>query len=91
MTDSKYTIFLGMKRQVKELLFIIALLILAALAMAFITRPSYQVGTLYMGDSQERVCEGQLKTIRGAYGTVRYEFTCSNGQVIRNVTNFVVR
>ena len=91
MTDSKYTIFLDMKRQTKEILFSIALIILAVLALVFITRPSYQVGTLYMGDKQEQICEGQLKTIRGAYGTVSYEFTCSNGQIIRNVTNFVVR
>lgn len=80
-----------MKRQVIETLILIAIIIFAVLVIAFITRPSYQVGTLYLGDKQERICEGQLKTIRGAYGTVRYEFTCSNGQIIRNVTNFVVR
>ena len=89
--DTKYTIFLTMKREIKELLVIIAFIILAILALAFALRPSYQVGTLYMGDKQERICEGQLKTCYGAYGTVLYEFTCSNGQIIKNVTNFVVR
>lgn len=80
-----------MIRKHSELIWLIVMLVIAIALLVWMFRPSYSVGTLYLGENQERVCEGQLKTIPVGYGNVLYDFQCTNGQVIHHLTNFIVR
>lgn len=80
-----------MTRKQTECVWLIVMLAITVALFVWLFRPSYSVGTLYLGENQERVCEGQLKTIPVGYGNVRYDFQCANGQIIHHLTNFIVR
>ena len=72
---------------------IIAGVVLALVAAVMIVtmRPQYTTGTLYLNESDEPICAGQLKTVPHAYSSDTYVFQCHDGRVMQNLTNFIIK
>ena len=65
---------------------ILTLFVSLFVAIFFTTQPSEKEGTLYFVGNDEEVCDGILNT-EGIYSQ-RYTFKCSDGRILRNLTNF---
>ena len=74
-----------------EIIWIVVILVATAILLYVYCQPSYSVGTLYLGENQERICDGRLKKIPGWYAQDMFEFHCTDGRVIQNLANFIVR
>lgn len=62
-------------------------IVIGILVAAALFKVSTERGMLYM--EGKPVCAGKLKIVRGYH--YRYTFTCNDGTVIRNLTNFEVK
>jgi hypothetical protein len=98
LADYKYTIFHVMSIRYEpytitkyEIIWIVVILVAIAILLYVNCKPSYSVGTLYLGENQERICDGRLKKIPGVYAQDMFEFHCTDGRVIQNLANFIVR
>ena len=69
----------------------IVVLIIAIVCIVCVCTPEYREGTLYFNDSELPVCTGRLKTVNHMYSSDTYDFECSDGKIINNLTNFTVR
>ena len=67
------------------------ILMIIALFLVYVMIPDYTTGTLYMDGKDEPVCSGRLKTVQHAYSPETYVFECSDGRIIQNLTNFIMR
>ena len=66
--------------------FIVIALILAA---ALFCSSKKEKGRLFLNDTGTEVCTGTLKTT--TWYTTEYEFTCDDGRVLKNLTNFTLK
>lgn len=69
----------------------IVVLIIAIACIVYVCTPEYRDGTLYFNDSDAPVCSGRLKKVYHMYSSETYDFECSDGKIINNLTNFTVR
>lgn len=64
---------------------VIALIVIAAIFGSSKT----ERGRLFLNDTGTEVCSGTLKTT--TWYTTEYEFTCDDGRVLKNLTNFTLK
>lgn len=69
----------------KLVIFVIVLIIGAVVFCSSKT----EKGRLFLNDTGTEVCSGTLKTT--TWYTTEYEFTCDDGRVLKNLTNFTLK
>ena len=84
---SRYT----MSEDLARIISFIVVVVIAVICVIYLNIPDYTEGTLYLTDSNEPICSGRLKAESHMYGPETYEFECSDGKIIQNLTNFTVR
>ena len=57
--------------------------------VATILMVRHKIETLFLNDTGTEVCSGTLKTT--TWYTTEYEFTCDDGRVLKNLTNFTLK
>ena len=80
-----------MKKNTKELLMVLAILVVVIMAYALLLRPSTKTGVLYMLGDEQPVCSGTLITHRNPYGGTSEKFKCADGREINRLTNYLLK
>jgi hypothetical protein len=65
--------------------------VIGIIIIIFMLRGHEEKGTLYLIGNDEPICTGTLKTSYHGYGNDTYKFTCDDGRVIQEVTNFILK
>lgn len=68
----------------KIVIFVIAVIVVSVIVCSSKT----ERGRLFLNNTGTEVCSGTLKTT--TWYTTEYEFTCDDGRVLKNLTNFRV-
>lgn len=65
--------------------------VIGIVILIFVCMGKDETGTLYMMDSKDPVCYGTLHTSHHPYANDEYTFTCKDGRVFKNLTNYMLR
>lgn len=71
---------------IEKIVFIVIALIIIAVIFG---SSKTERGRLFLNDTGTEVCAGTLKTT--TWYTTEYEFTCDDGRVLKNLTNFTIK
>lgn len=71
---------------IEKIVFIVIALIIIAVIFG---SSKTERGRLFLNDTGTEVCSGTLKTT--TWYTTEYEFTCDDGRVLKNLTNFTLK
>ena len=65
--------------------------VIGIIIVVYMLKGNEEKGTLYLIGNDEPICTGTLKTTYHGYGNDTYKFTCDDGRVIQEVTNFILK
>ena len=71
---------------IEKIVFVVIALIIIAVIFG---SSKTERGRLFLNDTGTEVCSGTLKTT--TWYTTEYEFTCDDGRVLKNLTNFTLK
>lgn len=80
-----------MKKNTKEMLLVLPILVIVSVVYAVLLRPFTKTGVLYMLGNEQPVCSGTLITSRNPYGGESAKFKCTDGREINRLTNYMLK